>query len=99
MKNGYDDEAYYTKLIIEQIRNYIAPWYDKGNTITRNDNHNVSKILYFIETLPYVNHIKKLVVMVNNEIIDSSGDFGPSSQLEILTSAPTHTIKIVKDEQ
>lgn len=99
LKNGYDDEAYYTKLIIEQIRNYIAPWYDKGNTITRNDNHNVSKILYFIETLPYVNHIKKLVVMVNNEIIDSSGDFGPSSQLEILTSAPTHTIKIVKDEQ
>lgn len=99
LKNGYDDEAYYTKLIIEQIRNYIAPWYDKGNTITRNDNHNVSKILYFIETLPYVNHIKKLVVMVNNEIIDSSGDFGPSSQLEILTSAPTHTIKIIKDEQ
>lgn len=99
LKKGYDDDAYYTKTINEQLRDYIAPWYNKEKTITRNDNHNVSKILYFLENLPYVDHIKKLDVIVGGRKVDSSGDFGPSSQLEILTSVPTHAIKIIKDEQ
>jgi hypothetical protein len=54
----------------------------------------VAAIVDFIDELPYIHHIKQFKIFKNE--IEQFDEVLPTTEIHLLTSASTHTVKLVE---
>ena len=93
LRDGYFDTGRYTSLINEELKNYLKTWTgtssEKGNF---RSGAGKSEIIAFLEALPYVDYIDG----INLNAGDASEDeyeITVTKPHELLTSAPSHSVK------
>lgn len=93
---GYDDFGYYTEVLNEAIKRFLAPWaYESTAKIAFGGKMNVSEIIHFIEQLPYVDYIDdfKADHYVGMDLEKANvWEIETTGPVSVLTSAEQHGI-------
>ena|GEM_PF-6810269 len=93
LKPGYNDAVRYDALVSEALTDYLRPWVGYKDGRRFKDGDGVSDIIAFLESLPFVDIIKDLVVKVDGEAVDMNGSILRTKSTEVMTSAAVHGIK------
>ena len=94
LREGLVDKQYYKERISDELVGYLAPW-SRGAKVSVSNNHSWSRILYFIENLPYVDFIKEMRIFVGGQEISEGSDIMPMGIRSVLTSSDSHDINII----
>jgi hypothetical protein len=105
-REGFD-EKYCTSLLNEELIRFVSPWlFDKNKSMILYNQIRVSKIIYFIEKLEFVDFITNFTVyhIVDGIIVNHSEAnrcdslIKPTTPISVLISADEHTINPILSE-
>ena len=93
LRKGYTDVKYYSSLLNEQLKLYLAPWSSGNVGMEFRTDKNESQIEEFIENQYYVDHIEYFSLTVDNKTVKRGAPLQPEDALAIVTSDKEHEIK------
>ena len=93
LRPGFNDTTRYDALVTDALTDYLRPWVGYRDGRRFKDGDGVSDIIAFLESLPFVDIIEDLTVTVGGEAVSLDGRIERNSAVEVLTSAPAHSVK------
>ena len=100
-RKGYD-ENFYTGQLEEAIKKYLSPWaFEETNNLNFGVTFHRSKIVQYLEQLPYVDFLEDVVVKHRKSTTDAyeaKVNIVPSSPKAILVSAKKHFVYPVESK-
>lgn len=93
LRAGFNDTTRYDALVTDALTDYLRPWVGYRDGRRFKDGDGVSDIIAFLESLPFVDIIEDLTVTVGGEAVSLDGRIKRNSAVEVLTSAPAHSVK------
>ena len=92
LREGYTDIKYYSSLLNEQLKQYLAPWSSGNEGMEFRTDKNESQIEEFIENQYYVDYIEYFSLTVDGKPVKQGDPLQPEGALAIVTSDKQHTI-------
>lgn len=92
LREGYTDIKYYSSLLNEQLKQYLAPWSSGNEGMEFRTDKNESQIKEFIENQYYVDYIEYFSLTVDGKPVKRGEPLQPEEALAIVTSDKQHTI-------
>ena len=93
LRPGYNDATKYDAVVNDALTDYLRPWVGYRDGRRFKDGDGVSDIIAFLESLPFVDIIEDLKVMVDGEIVKKSEKIERATAVSVLTSAAAHGVK------
>ena len=97
---GFADENAHIDDLKKRLTAFIAPWSDGAHAVSLTNNLNESKMLHFIESLPYVDTVSNLEISVTSgtttRIVVEGEDILPQEKYAVLTAGENIDIRVSK---
>ena len=97
---GFADENALVDDMKKRLTAFIAPWSDGAHAVSLTNNLNESKMLHFIESLPYVDTVSNLEISVTSgtttRIVVEGEDILPQEKYAVLTAGENIDIRVSK---
>ena len=97
---GFADENAHVDDLKKRLTAFIAPWSDGAHAVSLTNNLNESKMLHFIESLPYVDTVSNLEISVTSgtttRIVVEGEDILPQEKYAVLTAGENIDIRVSK---
>lgn len=92
LREGYTDIKYYSSLLNEQLKQFMAPWSYGAEGMEFRTDKNESQVEEFIENQYYVDYIEYFSLSIDDTYIKQGEALQPEDALAIVTSAAQHSI-------
>lgn len=101
LRPGFADESAQVDDMKKRLTAFIAPWSDGAHAVSLTNNLNESKMLHFIESLPYVDTVSNLEISVTSgtatRIVEEGEDILPQEKYAVLTAGENIDIRVSKE--
>lgn len=96
LNKGILDVPFYQQQLDEDLKKFISPWAfeQQATPFLNQQKMYVAAIVDFIDELPYMHHITQLKIFKNG--VEQFDEVIPTTEIHLLTSASTHTVKLVE---
>jgi len=92
LRKGYNDSAIYETEVSDALIEYLRSWKGDENGVHFRESSGVSDIIAFLESLPCVDVVETIEVSIDGTDVSMDGKIEIDTPLNVITSAPTHTI-------
>ena len=93
LHKGCNDPVRYEALASEALLDYLRPWKGYQGEQHFREGGGVSDIIAFLETLPFVDVIEEISVLVDGKEVGMDRSIELGKPFEVITSAPAHEVR------